>query len=212
MHVFCDESGGTGRDDSLFLVAAVALTADEATRIMKKFRKATGLRGEVKGSRLSDKQRRIFFDIVDRSPLPQASVVFCRGLDPIGSWALSALNDHELWAELIIESTLWLGERPNIAISADRRYNGARQHGAHDSIVAGISGRTRANRVTVQFVDSQASDGVQIADIIANTAYRDIPTLWSGEKSERSVTTEKVAMRPIELKAKRPRWLELEIN
>ncbi|WP_264656470.1 DUF3800 domain-containing protein [Azospirillum canadense] len=212
MHIFCDESGGTGRDDSLFLVAAVALSADEATRIMKKFRKATGLRGEVKGSRLTDKHRKIFFDLLDRSPWPQASVVFCRGLDQIGSWALAALDDHELWAELVIESTLWLGERSTIAISADRRYNGARQHGVHDSIVAGLSGRTRANRVTVQFVDSQASDGVQIADIIANTAYRDIPTLWIGEKSERSSTTAKIAIRPVELKARRPQWLELEAS
>lgn len=217
MHVFCDESGGTGRDDSLFLVAAVALTAREATHIMKSFRKATGLRGEVKGSRLTDKDRKIFFDILDRSPLSKASVVFCRGLDRLGSWALSALEDHELWAELIVESTLWLGETPTMTVSADQRYSGARQHGVHNSIVAGISGRTRANRVTVQFVDSQASDGVQIADIIANTAYREIPALWIGdlwveERPERLAATAKVEIRPLELKARRPRWLELGVS
>ena len=208
MHVFCDESGGTGRDDSLFLVAAVPLSADEATRIMKKFRKATGLRGEVKGSRLSAGERMTFFELLDRSPVSKVSVVYCRGMDPLGNWALNAMAGHDLWAELIVESTLWLGAGSTISISADQRYSGAKQRGVQEAITAGVAGRTRANRVMVQFIDSQSSDGVQIADIIANTAYREIPFRVTREGSLISAAAAKVEIRPVELPAKRPHWLE----
>lgn len=150
----------------------------------------------------------MFSDILDRIPPSRAGVVCCRGLDPLGSWALHALKDHEFWAELVVESTLSLGEAPTMTVSADRRYSGARQHGVRDSVVAGISGRTRANRVTVQFVDSQASDGVQVADIIANTAYREIPALWIGEGTGCLAATAKIDVRPLQLKGRRPNWLE----
>lgn len=208
MHVFCDESGGTGRDDSLFLVAAVALTAGEATRIMKSFRKATGLRGEVKGSRLTLDQRSLFFDLVKRSGTPAISVAYCSGMLPLGNWALGAVKDADLWAELVIESTLHLGTPSAMSLYADRRYHGAQARSLQECIGASITNQTRSNSFPVHFVDSRDHDGVQIADVVANTAYREILHRETVEAFTDLRQHRRLAVEPIQLKARRPYWLE----
>lgn len=210
MHVFCDESGGVGKDDEVFLAAAVPLTAGEATRIMKTFRKATGLRGEVKGSKLHSPQRRLFFDIIGKSAAPAMSLVYCSRSNPIGSWAFASMTEHELWSDLISESIIQLGRGSAINASVDRRYHGTQARQAQSSIVAAVTCATRANQVSVQFTDSQASDGIQVADIVANTFYRGLK-----HKTElmefllKRGATQKLFLEHIRLDTKRPRWLEL---
>ncbi|WP_448204442.1 DUF3800 domain-containing protein [Azospirillum sp. sgz302134] len=208
MHVFCDESGGTGRDDSVFLVAAVSLTAGEATRVMKSFRKATGLRGEVKGSRLTDKERKLFFEVLKKNSVPPVSVVYCSGLETLGNWALGTLDGPDLWAELIVESTLWLGTGSTIAISVDQRYQGPKARRVQTAISMAVANRAGANRIMVQFVDSQMSDGVQIADVVANTAYREITSFGAQPRFRGLADAGAMVIRPLELKTRRPHWLE----
>ncbi|MFC5315860.1 DUF3800 domain-containing protein [Azospirillum rugosum] len=208
MHVFCDESGGTGRDDSLFLTAAAPLSADEAARVMKKFRKATGMRGEIKGSRLTFNQRDLFFDLLNSSTDTPIGVAYCDGHSPLGNWALGSIKEQDLWAELLIESVLLIGEGNFITVSADRRYHGSQARRLQDHVSSSIANNVGANRVQVQFVDSENSNGVQIADIVANTVYR---MLRGGNFSAdilRWMPEQKFAIRPLELKTKRPHWLE----
>lgn len=209
MHVFCDESGGAGRDDSLFLAVAVPLAADRAARLMKSFRKATGLRGEVKGSRLSDRDRALFLDLLGRNAVPAATAVVCSGHDPLGNWAIGALDEQELWAELMVECSLPLGTgAASLAVTVDRRYHGSQGQRAQRRIAAALANRSGANRITVQFVDSAASDGVQIADILANTVYRDLTAARARRGFAEGLAAGLVAVRPLELKDRRPHWLE----
>lgn len=208
MHVFCDESGGTGRDDSLFLTAAAPLSADEAARVMKKFRKATGMRGEIKGSRLTFKQRNLFFDLLNSSTDAPIGVAYCDGHSPLGNWALGSIKEQDLWAELLIESVLLIGKGNFITVSADRRYHGSQAHRLRDHIGTSIANIVGANRVQVQFVDSENSNGIQIADIVANTVYR----ILAGKEFLEDILTwipeQKFVIRPLALKTKRPHWLE----
>lgn len=213
MHAFCDESGGTGRDDALFLAAAAPLSAAEATRLMKRFRKAAGLSGEVKGSRLTAAARSVFFDLLGRCAAPAFGVVYCSGLDPLGNWALGALPEQDLWAELMIESALALadgsdGPSASLSLSIDRRYHGRRARLAQAAIAAATAARSGANGATVQFIDSESSDGIQVADVLANTAFRAL----SGREdcdAFRSLEREgRLRLRRVALATRRPPWLD----
>ncbi len=55
MIIYCDESGGVGR--GVMTLAALAITEDDAEAILLKFREMTGLRGELKGSRIDLEER-----------------------------------------------------------------------------------------------------------------------------------------------------------
>ena len=76
-----------------FLVAAIAMLATDATRLLKSFRKAAKWpRGEeIKGHTLSSTQREIFFDLLQRAMIESITVT-CSRRDPAGGWAMGALG------------------------------------------------------------------------------------------------------------------------
>lgn len=82
--VFCDESGGCDAASAVFLAVAVAISTADAARLLKSFRKATEVEGEVKGHRLDLKRRAVFLDLLAEEPGVVSAAVACSRLDAVG--------------------------------------------------------------------------------------------------------------------------------
>ena len=122
VQVFCDESGGSDPANTAFLVAAVAISTADATRLVKSFRKAAGITGEVKGNKLSLAQRATFFGLLSRQTDAASAVIVCSRLDPIGGWAMGALPEAELYSHMLAEACLALPRLElarHIAVTSD---------------------------------------------------------------------------------------------
>src|SRR3546814_17309738 len=65
MTIDCDESGGLNAGAMTF--AAVMLTSEVAAAIHARFRAVTGLKGELKGSRISLTERAYLLELFDRA-------------------------------------------------------------------------------------------------------------------------------------------------
>src|SRR3546814_11141569 len=65
MTIYCDESGGLNAGAMTF--AAVMLTPEVAAAIHARFRAVTGLKGELKGSRISLTERAYLLELFDRA-------------------------------------------------------------------------------------------------------------------------------------------------
>jgi hypothetical protein len=63
MPIYCDESGGIGR--GVMTLAAVSISAEAANDVLTRYRKATGLVGELKGSRIDLEERAMLFDLLE---------------------------------------------------------------------------------------------------------------------------------------------------
>jgi hypothetical protein len=86
VQIFCDESGGV--DGNHFLVAAITVADSCATRIVKSFRKAVKMSSEIRGHSLSETNRRIFFDILNKEGDAFAIVAHCGRNGVVGGWAM----------------------------------------------------------------------------------------------------------------------------
>ena len=65
MTIYCDESGGLNAGAMTF--AAMMLSSEAAAAIHARFRAVTGLRGELKGSRISLTERAYLLELFDRA-------------------------------------------------------------------------------------------------------------------------------------------------
>lgn len=65
MPIYCDESGGVGRGVMTF--AAVSIEEDMAEGLLERFRDVTGLKGELKGSRIDLAERALIFELFEKT-------------------------------------------------------------------------------------------------------------------------------------------------
>lgn len=215
MQIFCDESGGTDPANDLFLAAAVAISSNGATRLLKSFRKATGWKGgEVKGHRLTPEQRRVFFDLLTRQEDLGSVVVSCSRRMPVGGWAMEALSELELYGYLLREACVGLvpATSRHVTITPDGgRYKKSDLHRIALHLATEVQQRSPAAPVAVSFEDSAAIAGLQVADVVANTAFQAQAVAANAELAEALLTPLRVKgrliMRPVEIADARPAWL-----
>lgn len=160
MPIYCDESGGVSAGVMAF--AAVRIDADAADGLVRRFRTVTGLRGEMKGSRISLVERALFFELLDRG-----------GGKAIVAHAERAVfgqqSDIAIYAALLERViAAWLplvGGCAEVVID-DGRYGPDVLGKVRSDIAAmiGTCGRAR-------LAHSDRSAGVQIADVVANSTY-----------------------------------------
>lgn len=174
MHAFCDESGGVASGNPHFTLAVAAMEQETALRAVKAFRRASKLKGpEIKGSSLGPAHRRLFVEVLLKEGCgPGAAVVCARG-DAIADWALREWRHREsiLYRHLVAEAFGLLGVVAEVrGVTADGgRYKRA-ELGRVAADLAGDLERLAGRRVPFAYADSAKSPGVQIADVLCNTA------------------------------------------
>lgn len=171
MKIFCDESGGFDGDKHSLVLSAVRISEHDATRLMKQFRKAIRATNEVKGGLLTDPDRALFFDMLSKEE-HFAAAVTCHRKSQLGATVAALQREHEVFEDMLFEACNPLTNVGNsIRVSADGgRYS--------RPILSRLSARIGARlsrddfATVVDFVRSDLTPGVQIADIIANTVYK----------------------------------------
>ncbi len=166
MTIYCDESGGIGR--GVMTLAAVSITPETADDLLLKFRLATGLTSELKGSRITLSERAIFFDLFAQSHARATVGIAISALKP----ALGQdRGDHDkltygaLLNDVISALLPTTGGCATIVID-DGRYDQQTLSPIRGDIAALIGPCGAANLEL-----SHRSAGLQIADVIANTFF-----------------------------------------
>lgn len=167
MTIYCDESGGLNPGAMTF--SAVMLTPKAASEIHTRFRDVTGLRGELKGSRISMVERAYLIELFDRAGGRAWIAVAQRdklAQNPGGTLP----SDLALYAGLLnLAIGRWLPETGGVCTDVvidDGRYDPTILAHVREDIQAGLGAWGRAS-----LADSKRSDGVQIADVIANSLF-----------------------------------------
>ena len=173
MHIYCDESGGFDGDKHSLIIGAVQIGAADAGRLIKQFRKATGLRNEIKGGLLSASQRETFFSMLGGAE-GVSTAISCRRASPLGGWASRSLSEHEVYSHMLIEACeMIVGNEalPFINIVADGgRYSKVKLEAVRETVVTALG--KSGSKVSLEFASSVATQGVQVADIVSNTVYQ----------------------------------------
>jgi hypothetical protein len=168
MPIYCDESGGLNAGVMTF--ATVQIDADAAKNVLDTFREATGLRGEMKGSRISIAERGLAIELIMQHG-GQAWIAEARTAT-LGKYAASGalIEDIHLYAKLLQTAIRqWMlqvvGGCLDVVID-EGRYD-ARLMGIIEADIQTYLGQwgktSQAN--------SARSDGVQIADVVANCFF-----------------------------------------
>ncbi|MBA4752702.1 MAG: DUF3800 domain-containing protein [Sphingopyxis sp.] len=167
MTIYCDESGGLNAGAMTF--SAVMLTPQAASDIHTRFRTVTGLRGELKGSRISIVERAYLLELFDRAGGRAWVAVAER--DKLANKPGGTLpSDLALYGALLNSAVgHWLPETGGVCTDVvidDGRYDPTILSHVRAEIQAGLGQWGRAS-----LADSKRSDGVQIADVVANSLF-----------------------------------------
>jgi hypothetical protein len=167
MTIYCDESGGLNTGVMTF--SAVMLTPQVAAEIHTRFRSVTGLRGELKGSRISIVERAWLLELFDRAG-GRAWVAVAKRDTLAKNPGGTLPSDLALYAALL-DSAIghWLPETGGVCTDVvidDGRYDPTILAHVREDIQTGLGQWGRAS-----LADSQRSDGVQIADVVANSLF-----------------------------------------
>lgn len=166
MAIYCDESGGVSA--GAMVIAGVSITSANADALLARFKDVTGLRGEMKGSRISLVERALFFELLERYN-GRAIIFRTPATRPAAPDPVKKANDLETYVSLLERViTAWLAEDPHCAqvIIDDGRYAPETLGLVRSDIAALLGGCGSAS-----LADSRRSAGVQIADVIANSVY-----------------------------------------
>jgi hypothetical protein len=165
--IYCDESGGLNAGAMTF--AAAMLTPDAAADIHRRFRAVTGLRGELKGSRISLVERAYLLELFDRAGGRAWVAVATRATLARGP-SDAPPSDLALYAALLnLAVGRWLPETGGVCADVvidDGRYDAGILGKVRTEIQAGLG-----HWGTASLADSRRSEGVQIADVIANSLF-----------------------------------------
>lgn len=167
MTIYCDESGGLNTGVMTF--SAVMLTPEAAADIHARFRSVTGLRGELKGSRISIVERAYLLELFDRAG-GRAWVAVAERYKLAQNPGGTLPSDLVLYGALLNSAVgRWLPETGGVCTDVvidDGRYDPTILSHVREEIQAGLGQWGRAS-----LADSRRSDGVQIADVIANSLF-----------------------------------------
>ena len=163
--IYIDESGSLPA--GVMTMAGVEIGADDAVKLLQRYRAVTGLRGELKGSRIELLERAYFFELLERFG-GRAQVCLMRPRSEPGQAALP--RDLDCYVALLDALvTGWQAGR-----DADCLHFVIDQ-GRYDALVLEDVRQDVARLIahcgSARMVDSRRSAGVQIADVIANSAF-----------------------------------------
>lgn len=151
--------------------AAIALPPESAVALLDRYRDVTGLRGELKGSRIGLVERALFFEIFHRfHGRAWVSVVRRDKLEGAGRKLPEDIMVYQRLLETIldrwrhdIEST---GAAAQDIIIDAGRYDAELLHSLQRDLQQHLGSWAH-----ISVADSRRSAGIQIADVVANSIY-----------------------------------------
>lgn len=167
MPIYCDESGGVGR--GVMTLAALSISEDVADNILSRFKEVTGLRSELKGSRIDLAERALLFELLEPSDWHATVGIAISALKPEPG---TDRGDHDIaiYSGLIddvIASMLAVpGADCNDVIIDDGRYGIGTLMLVRNSV-----GRLVGPLGTATLAVSHSLAGLQLADVIANSFF-----------------------------------------
>lgn len=169
MHIYCDESGGTDAASGEFLIGAVLIAPGDADRLVRAFRKKVRLGEEIKGHKLLPDDRGRFFTMlseVDHS----ACAAGCVRTDHVGGMVMRTQPEIRIWRGLLAHVL----SRPSFAaatgVTLDQgRYLKEARNRAIGELADELAARW-GRRWPIHTGDSRRFAGLQIADVVVNTA------------------------------------------
>jgi hypothetical protein len=198
-HVYCDESGGTDPASPCFLVTAVATDPRKAGHLIGRLRKRTGLKGEAHGHALDARRRdlflRYFGDMEDTAAIV---VVLKRGAGLAGTLAEAGreavLRTH-MMAEaiaLVLDTGKSSRGPATVGITIDGgRYKRSVLERERSRLVELLAVAEPPAKVEAQYDNSERTAGLQVADIIGNTALRSLGGYASADEQGRLIALER---------------------
>lgn len=167
MTIYCDESGGLSAGAMTF--AAVAITPETAQALHDHFRTITGLRGELKGSRINLAERALLIEIFarmgGRAWVAVADLPALRRNSPP-----QHIDDLAVYTALLRRVIAqWQADGDPVAIRVmidEGRYDPAKLAVVRQTIQQTLGAGGEA-----MLGDSKRCEGIQIADVIANCYY-----------------------------------------
>ncbi len=166
MPIYCDESGGVGR--GVMTLAALSISADAADNILSRFREVTGLKGELKGSRIDLTERALVFELLEPGDWHATVGIAISALTPQPG---GDRGDHDIaiYSALLDDVIGSMVEaRPDCTnvIIDDGRYGIETL-----KLVRNAVGRLIGPLGTASLAVSHAFAGLQLADVIANSFF-----------------------------------------
>lgn len=177
MPIYCDESGGVGR--GVMTLAALSIDAEAADEVLAGFRETTGLRGELKGSRIDLTERAQLFQLLEAQRWHATVGVAVSALTPARD---EDRGDHdiEVYAELLNDVVAAM--LPDAAGGLQVIIDDGRYGPATLALVRNSVGRLVGPLGSASLAISDTLAGLQLADVIANTFFnRAMPTERQGQ-------------------------------
>jgi hypothetical protein len=166
MPIYCDESGGIGR--GVMTLAALSISAEAAENVVARFRQITGLKGELKGSRIDLTERALLFELLEPGDWHATVGIAISALKPQPG---NDRGDHDIaiYSALLDDVIGSMVEsRPDCSdvIIDDGRYGIETL-----KLVRNAVGRLVGPLGTASLAVSHVLAGLQLADVIANSFF-----------------------------------------
>ena len=149
-------------------LAALAMSGEAADDVIARFRAATGITGEVKGSRINPHERALLFDLLEAAQARAVVSVAISAVKAQPGENRGALDLH-VYERLLADAIGTLLPETGGCVAAmidDGRYGPETLAQVRSAIAEQIGGWGTA---TLEL--SHRSSGLQIADVIANTFF-----------------------------------------
>lgn len=168
MTIYCDESGGVGA--GVIVIAAVAMPDGLADDLLIRVRDVLGLRGELKGSRITMAERAFVVEMLARCGV-RTIVVQALTRDLAAASATGKPpSDLAIYAHLLGHVVdAWLPETGGCVelVIDDGRYDARLNSMVRDDVQRALGQWGKAS-----LADSRRSAGVQFADVLANSFFQ----------------------------------------
>jgi len=166
MPIYCDESGGVSR--GVMTLAALFIEEEAADAVLARFREVTGLRGELKGSRIDLAERALVLELLEKTEA-QATVSVALSATESENGMDRGSHDINVYAALMddaVSALLPATKGCSSVVMDDGRYGEkVLEHVRRE--IAAIAGPWN----TSQLVESDKLAGLQLADVLANSFY-----------------------------------------
>lgn len=180
MHIYCDESGGTDAASSEFLISAVLIDPADADRLLRTFRKKRRHGEEMKGHQLLPEDRQRFFAMLTGYDHAACAAGLCRR-DPAGGMVMRTQPEIRIWGGLLTDALCRPQFGRALGVTLDQgRYSKEARAGQFAVLSEALVARW-GRRWPLHTGDSRRFAGLQVADVVANTALH---AARGGEKAE----------------------------